>query len=63
MTDFTFAEHGNITILRPRTKAANAWVDEHIPDDALWFGAGVVIESRYADDILAGIQNDGLQVS
>jgi hypothetical protein len=62
MTDFTFANHGSITILTPISEAAQAWVDEHIPEDAMRWGGGIVIEPRYAEAILRGITEDGLFV-
>lgn len=61
--DFYFANHGSIALLTPLTDAAQAWVDEHIrSEETQFFGAGVVIEPRYAGDILRGLQNDGLTV-
>ncbi len=63
MTDFLFVNHGSVTILTPLTKAAKVWVAEHLPDDALTFGRGTVIEPRYAGPILEGLVDDGLTVS
>lgn len=60
--DFLFANHGSICILTPVSEAAQAWVDEHLPEDAMRWAGGVVIEPRYAGDILEGIQNDGLSL-
>lgn len=63
MTDFTFNDHGSVAILTPLTEAAQDWVAAHIPDDALTFGRGIVIEPRYWPDIIWGINDDGLTVS
>lgn len=63
MTDFLFANHGSVTILTPLTEAAQDWVAEHLPDDALTLGSGVVIEPRYVAPILEGLVDDGLTVS
>ena len=38
------------------------WIDEHIDPDALHFGPSIVIEARYAHDILEGIIAVGLTV-
>lgn len=62
MPDFNFANHGSITLLRPRNQAARDWIGEFLPDDAMWFGDAVVIEPRYAAPILDGIERDGLSV-
>ena len=61
--DFSFINHGSLTVLIPHSAAAAAWLDEHISSDALSWAGGVVIEPRYADPILAAIEDDGLTVN
>jgi hypothetical protein len=64
MTDFTFTDHGSITLLVAQSAAAKAWVDEHLPADAQRWGANqIVIEPRYVGPILQGLSDDGLTVS
>lgn len=46
--------------LYPLSTAAQAWVAEHISDEAQWFGAAVIVEHRYIADLITGIQQDGL---
>lgn len=60
--DFYVENHGSIILLRPVSSAAKEWIDEHIPEDAQYFGNAVVVEPRYIADIVQGIQNDGLAV-
>jgi hypothetical protein len=60
--DFHVRNEGSIFLLQPVTEAACAWVLEHIPQDAQYFGDSVVVEHRYIADIVAGIQSDGLTV-
>jgi hypothetical protein len=60
--DFCLYGHGSISTLVPKTPAAKAWVEKHIPEDAQWFGHGVVIEHRYVNDIVEGLQADGLTI-
>jgi len=60
--DFNFAGHGSICLLHPLTPAASAWVKEHLPSDAQRLGNAVVIEPRYATDILDGIREAGLSL-
>lgn len=62
MEDFVVANHGTIYTLLAVTEAAKAWVDENLPDDAQTFGGAVVVEHRYIDDIVNGINADGLAV-
>lgn len=47
---------------RMLTPAATAWIDEHLPADAIFWTDGVVIEHRFVAPIVAGILDDGLEV-
>lgn len=60
--DFALQNEGTIYLLTPLTDSAKEWVTEHLPEDAQWFGNGVVIEWRYIACIVQGIQDDGLAV-
>lgn len=62
-SDFEVHNHGTISILYPRTPAAEEWAFQNLPSDAQRWGVnGIVIEHRYVQDILFGINNDGLTV-
>jgi hypothetical protein len=62
--DFSVANHGSVLILYALTDAARAWVDEHIPEDAMtWGHNGTVVEPRYIANIVEGIRAAGLEVS
>ena len=61
--DFRSENQGSLFLLFPLTQPAHFWIEEHLPEDAQWFGNGVVVEHRYIWAILEGIQNDGLAVS
>jgi len=50
-------------LLKPETDAARAWTDEHIGDEAQWFCRAVVVEPRYMQPIIDGIEGDGLTVA
>jgi hypothetical protein len=45
--DFTVINLGSIFLPAPRTDTAVAWVEEHLPEDALTFGEAVVVDHRY----------------
>lgn len=62
MADFTAMDEGTIVLLTPETEAGFEWVKDNLPDGAMTWGAAIVIEHRYADDILTGIADDGLLV-
>ena len=62
--DFTCYHDGSsLFLLTPRTEAAQAWADEHLPDDAQTFGYAIVVEHRYISAIVAGIESDGLSIA
>ncbi len=60
--DFELSGHGTLYLLRPVSRAASAWVKDHLPDDATWFGGAVVVEHRYIGPIIGGAIGDGLVV-
>lgn len=62
MSDFLVQDEGSIVVVTPVTPAAKTWVAEHLPVDVQTWCGGVVIEHRYAFDVLYGIVNDGLVV-
>jgi hypothetical protein len=61
--DFRCANHGSLFLLFSLTQHAHSWIEEHLPEDAQWFGNAVVIEHRYIWTILDGIQDAGLAVT
>lgn len=61
--DFETSDHGSVVLLTPHTEAAREWAGEYLPDDAPRFGHAYAVEHRYIDDIVAGIQSDGLTVN
>lgn len=62
MADVDFQNEGTIVLMYPRTPAGKAWVADHIPKDAMTFGAAIVIEHRFAIDIIEGVLSDGLDI-
>lgn len=61
--DVFVQDDGSIALFRPATKEAEVWFNEHISDDAQWFGSRLVVERRYVDNLVAGLQGDGLIVT
>lgn len=61
--DFSVQDEGTIVILYVHTEAGRGWVTEHIPDDhQTWGQNGIVIEHRFAHDILEGIKEADLTI-
>jgi hypothetical protein len=59
---FHLENHGTIFPLRPISDSAQAWVDEHLPEDATWFCGAVVVEHCYIGAIVEGAIADGMVV-
>jgi hypothetical protein len=62
MADLLVHGGGSVYLVCPNSRAGAAWVDEHIPSNATWFCGAVVVEHRYARDIVVGATRDGLEV-
>lgn len=62
MTDVSVTNQGSIILFHLLTDAARTWVDEHVSDDAQFFGNGLVVEPRYAQDLADGMAGDGLEI-
>jgi hypothetical protein len=60
--DFLLQNEGTIAVLFPLTTVGAAWIDEHLPADAIVWTGGVVIEHRFVGPIVLGIVDDGLEV-
>ena len=62
LPDFRVVDHGSVTLLEPRTRAARDWCLSHLPDDAPRLGRAYAVEPRFLGPILEGAQADGLRV-
>jgi hypothetical protein len=53
---------GSVYLFKPLTRAAHAWVEDHLPVDATWWCGAVVVEHRYIGPIVGGAIGDRLVV-
>ena len=60
--DAEVENHGTIFLVRPLTEAARDWLAENVSNESQWFGAALVVEHRYAADLVDGMIGDGLNV-
>jgi hypothetical protein len=59
--DVEVVNHGSICVVTGITEAGRQWLDDHTPEDATRWCGGVVVEPRYLDDLLCGMDEDGLR--
>ena len=60
-TDFRINNPGSIVLLEPQTAGAKQWAEENIGRENGFqpYWPAVVIESRYANDVIGGLESDG----
>lgn len=56
-TDIEIMNHGSIVLFRPVSGAAKAWLEN--VTDGQWFGGALVVEHRYAVDLVIGARELG----
>lgn len=60
--DFTVMNYGSLVMVTPLSDAAQEWIAENVDQEGWqWFGGGLAVEHRYADDLIDGMLNDGLK--
>lgn len=59
--DFVLRDEGSIWLFTPLTPAALQFLSEHIQQDAHFYGDSLVVEHRYVDVLLLGLQEHGLK--
>ncbi|HXU04983.1 MAG TPA: hypothetical protein VN903_28680 [Polyangia bacterium] len=57
--DFTVADHWSIVLLFAINPAVTDWIDSNVSPDAMYFGAALAIERRYAADIIDALRAEG----
>lgn len=60
--DVRVRDEGSIILVEPITEAAENWITENVQADAQYVGRSLVVEHRYAADLISGMVNDGLEV-
>lgn len=61
--DILVRYEGTIFLFCPLTTRAKTWIDEHVQEDAQWFGNALVVEHRFAWALLEGMKDEGLVLS
>ena len=61
--DLTVVNHGSIFTVIPQTKPGHQWLQDTAPEDAQFFGAGMVVEPRYVEGVVNAAREAGLEVA
>lgn len=61
--DFILQDCGSILFLHPQNKNATDWINDNVSSEG-WqpHWPSVLLEPRYASDLIKGLQNDGFVV-
>ncbi len=60
--DVIMLDDFSMVVFYPHTPAGEDWTDEYLPDDCPRIGNGYAVESRYAQAILEGMIEAGLNL-
>lgn len=60
--DVVVRSEGSLVVLWPATPSGTAFLADHAPDEAQWWGHSLVVEPRYAQRWIEGMQEEGLTV-
>jgi len=54
---------GTLYTFCPLTLRAKEWIDEHVQDDAQWFGHALIVGHRHAWGLAQGMMDEGLELA
>jgi hypothetical protein len=60
--DVIVENHFSLLLFRLISPSAKSWVDQNVQEDAQFFGGALVVEPRYARDLIQGMRESGLEV-
>jgi hypothetical protein len=53
---------GSLALFDALTEAATSWIEENVADPQ-YFGKALVVEARYARDLIEAMERDGLVIA
>jgi len=63
MADVEVKNEGSVVLLIPMSDRGKDWIDENLQLESWqWYGNAAAVEARYADPIVDGMMDDGLEV-
>jgi len=62
--DVLVENHGTIFLFKPQTEAAKQWFAENVQTEGWqWLGKGLGVDHRFAENLVAGMIEAGLEVA
>jgi hypothetical protein len=61
--DVLVRNEGTLFLFCPLTPLAKEWINENVQGDAMWFGAALVVEHRYAWRLAVGMKDAGFELA
>ena len=55
--------YGGMRYFKPLSERAHEWMDENLADESTFLHGELVVELRYADDLMEGLASDGMVFS
>ena len=52
--------YGGMRYFKPLSERAHEWMDENLADESTFLHGELVVELRYADDLMEGLASDGM---
>ena len=59
--DFSATRNGMLVSVEPLSDKARDWLDDNVSSESVWLRGALLVELRFIDDLLAGMQAAGLQ--
>ncbi len=59
--DVIVEDHFSLLLFRLLSPSAKSWVDQNVQTDAQFFGGALVVEPRYAENLVRGMRESGLE--
>jgi hypothetical protein len=63
LNDYVVTDHGSVFLVQPTNDAAKHNLEEHLGDDAQWFGGALAVEHRYIENLVAELRDEGWTVT
>jgi len=60
---FELDDHGSIVLVRPLTDDVRAWLDEHVEEDAQWWGGALAVQPDYVVPLVGALMDEGFAIA